>query len=48
LDTGWLAYRKCTLRAGFLAEALRARVEAFQPFSRWSEIARELASRELA
>jgi hypothetical protein len=33
---------------GFLAEALRARVEAFQPFSRWSEIARELASRELA
>src|SRR5215475_1758214 len=28
---------------GFLAEALRARGEAFQPFSRWSEIARELA-----
>jgi 2-hydroxy-3-keto-5-methylthiopentenyl-1-phosphate phosphatase len=27
----------------FLAEALRARGEAFQPFSRWSEIARELA-----
>jgi len=28
---------------GFLAEELRARGEAFQPFSRWSEIARELA-----
>ena len=28
---------------GFLAEALQARGEAFQPFSRWSEIARELA-----
>src|SRR5215831_18106241 len=28
---------------GFLAEALRARGEAFQPFSRWSEIARRLA-----
>ena len=27
---------------GFLAEALRARGEAFQPFSRWSEIARQL------
>jgi 2-hydroxy-3-keto-5-methylthiopentenyl-1-phosphate phosphatase len=27
----------------FLAEALQARGEAFQPFSRWSEIARELA-----
>ena len=28
---------------GFLAEALRERGEAFRPFSRWSEIARELA-----
>jgi 2,3-diketo-5-methylthio-1-phosphopentane phosphatase len=28
---------------GFLAEALRAHGEAFQPFWRWSEIARELA-----
>jgi len=28
---------------GFLAEALRERGEAFQPFSRWSEIVRELA-----
>jgi 2,3-diketo-5-methylthio-1-phosphopentane phosphatase len=28
---------------GLLAEALRARGEAFQPFSRWSEVARELA-----
>jgi len=28
---------------GDLAEELRARGEAFQPFSRWSEIARELA-----
>ncbi|HEX2661501.1 MAG TPA: HAD-IB family phosphatase [Candidatus Acidoferrum sp.] len=28
---------------GILAEELRARGEAFQPFSRWSEIARELA-----
>ena len=28
---------------GFLAEALRARGEAFQSFSRWSEIARRLA-----
>jgi 2-hydroxy-3-keto-5-methylthiopentenyl-1-phosphate phosphatase len=28
---------------GFLAEELRSRGEAFQPFSRWSEIARELA-----
>jgi len=28
---------------GFLAEELRARGEVFQPFSRWSEIARELA-----
>jgi 2,3-diketo-5-methylthio-1-phosphopentane phosphatase len=28
---------------GFLAEALQARGEAFQPFSRWSEIARRLA-----
>ncbi len=28
---------------GLLAEALQARGEAFQPFSRWSEIARELA-----
>jgi len=27
----------------FLAEALQGRGEAFQPFSRWSEIARELA-----
>jgi 2-hydroxy-3-keto-5-methylthiopentenyl-1-phosphate phosphatase len=27
---------------GGLAEELRARGEAFQPFSRWSEIAREL------
>src|SRR5262249_55762225 len=28
---------------GFLAEALQARREKFQPFSRWSEIARVLA-----
>lgn len=28
---------------GFLAQALRERGEAFQPFSRWSEIARQLA-----
>ena len=28
---------------GFLAEALRERGEAFRPFSRWSDIARELA-----
>ncbi|HEY7335590.1 MAG TPA: HAD-IB family phosphatase [Bryobacteraceae bacterium] len=28
---------------GFLADALRERGEAFRPFSRWSEIARELA-----
>jgi len=28
---------------GFLAEALREREEPFRPFSRWSEIARELA-----
>jgi 2-hydroxy-3-keto-5-methylthiopentenyl-1-phosphate phosphatase len=28
----------------FLAEALRARGEEFHPFSRWSEIARELAA----
>ena len=28
---------------GILADELRARGEAFQPFSRWSEIARELA-----
>jgi hypothetical protein len=28
---------------GFLAEALRTRGEGFQPFSRWSEIARVLA-----
>jgi 2-hydroxy-3-keto-5-methylthiopentenyl-1-phosphate phosphatase len=28
---------------GFLAEALRERGETFRPFSRWSEIARELA-----
>jgi len=28
---------------GVLAEELRARGEAFRPFSRWSEIARELA-----
>jgi 2-hydroxy-3-keto-5-methylthiopentenyl-1-phosphate phosphatase len=28
---------------GFLAQALRERGEAFRPFSRWSEIARELA-----
>jgi len=28
---------------GFLAEALRTRGEGYQPFSRWSEIARELA-----
>ena len=28
---------------GFLAEALRTRGERFQPFSRWSEIVRELA-----
>jgi 2-hydroxy-3-keto-5-methylthiopentenyl-1-phosphate phosphatase len=28
---------------GFLADALRDRGEAFQPFSRWSEIARKLA-----
>jgi 2-hydroxy-3-keto-5-methylthiopentenyl-1-phosphate phosphatase len=27
---------------GFLAEALRQRAEAFRPFSRWSEIVREL------
>jgi len=28
---------------GILAELLRERGEAFQPFSRWSEIARKLA-----
>jgi len=28
---------------GFLAEALQGRGEAFQPFSRWSDIVRELA-----
>ena len=28
---------------GFLADALRERGEAFRPFSRWSQIARELA-----
>ena len=28
---------------GFLAEAMRERGETFRPFSRWSEIARELA-----
>src|SRR6516162_7651433 len=31
---------------GFLADALRERGEAFRPFSRWSQIARELACHE--
>lgn len=43
LHPGLLVRPGLRFARGFLAEALRARREAFQPFSRWSEIARELA-----
>jgi 2,3-diketo-5-methylthio-1-phosphopentane phosphatase len=43
LQPALLVQPKLRFARGFLAEALRACGEAFQPFSSWSEIARELA-----
>lgn len=43
LEPSLLVRPELRFARGFLADALRKRGEAFQPFSRWSEIARELA-----
>jgi 2-hydroxy-3-keto-5-methylthiopentenyl-1-phosphate phosphatase len=43
LEPALLVRPEVRFARGFLADALRARGEAFQPFSRWSEIASELA-----
>jgi 2,3-diketo-5-methylthio-1-phosphopentane phosphatase len=43
LEPALLVRPELRFARGFLAEALRARGETFRPFSRWSEIARELA-----
>ena len=43
LEPALLVRPELRFARGFLADALRGRGEAFQPFSRWSEIARELA-----
>ena len=43
LDSALLVQPDLRFARAFLAEALRERGEAFRPFSRWSEIARELA-----
>ena len=43
LQPALLARPELRFARGFLAEALRERGEGFKPFSRWSEIARELA-----
>ena len=43
LEPALLVRPELRFARGFLADALRERGEAFQPFSRWSEIARELA-----
>jgi len=43
VEPALLARPELRFARGFLAEALRTRGESFRPFSRWSEIARELA-----
>jgi 2-hydroxy-3-keto-5-methylthiopentenyl-1-phosphate phosphatase len=43
LEPALLVQPNLRFARGFLAEALRERGEAFRPYSRWSEIARELA-----
>jgi 2-hydroxy-3-keto-5-methylthiopentenyl-1-phosphate phosphatase len=43
LEPALLVQPNLRFARGFLAEALRERGEQFRPFSRWSEIARELA-----
>lgn len=42
LEAALLVRPELRFARGFLATALRARGEAFRPFSRWSEIARDL------
>jgi 2,3-diketo-5-methylthio-1-phosphopentane phosphatase len=43
MDPALLVRPELRFARGFLAEALRERGEAFRPFARWSEIAKELA-----
>ena len=43
LEPALLVRPELRFARGFLADALQERGEAFQPFSRWSEIARQLA-----